>query len=197
MKHIFPFLFPFLACSQPSTVIISGTIQTQSGLPMPATELVLSGDEYATTTTDAAGQYSFGVQPGQYTVTPINRCPKLHGLDTADAKRVQLFLVNLADFDNVCQWLAADMNNSAYVSTVDAACIMQGLLLNPAADYTLIDQNGVSWWSFIPADWTHPQYNTFIVPAYPQSVSAYVGQDTVVDFTGFRKGDTNGSALPE
>ena len=57
-----------------STIIISGVVSDTSGVTLGDIKVTLTGSAQATTTTDFAGNYSFSVSPGSYTVTPTGLC---------------------------------------------------------------------------------------------------------------------------
>jgi len=57
-----------------STIVISGVVSDISGVTLGDVQVTLTGGAQATTTTDFAGNYSFNVAPGSYTVTPGGFC---------------------------------------------------------------------------------------------------------------------------
>jgi len=57
-----------------STIVISGVVSDTSGVTLGDIQVRLTGNAQATTTTDFAGNYSFTVAPGSYTVTPAGLC---------------------------------------------------------------------------------------------------------------------------
>jgi len=57
-----------------STIVISGTVSDTSGITLGDILITLTGSAQAHTTTDFAGNYSFTVAPGSYTVTPTGLC---------------------------------------------------------------------------------------------------------------------------
>jgi hypothetical protein len=57
-----------------SNITISGVVTDTSGITLGDIEITLTGSAQATATTDFAGNYSFSVLPGSYTVTPTGLC---------------------------------------------------------------------------------------------------------------------------
>ena len=55
----------------PQSSGIGGFVKDESGNSLPNVSIVLSGDEEATTMTDANGHYSFDVPEGDYRITPV------------------------------------------------------------------------------------------------------------------------------
>ncbi|MCC6459622.1 MAG: hypothetical protein IT260_04060 [Saprospiraceae bacterium] len=115
--------------------------------------VALSGDQTGSNTTLPDGAYTLTVSSGSnFTITPAKTLNKLNGVSTADALRIQLHVSNVSLITNPYQLVAADVNKSNSVSTLDATIINQALLGNPAANLQFKTS-----WRFVPA--AHPMNN--------------------------------------
>lgn len=93
--------------------------------------------------------------PGDFVVRP-EKNPTMftfNGVNVADATAIQRHLAGLSVITDFFRLLAADVNKSKTVSTVDAALIRQGILGNPAALKIL---HATGDWRFIDTDYAYP-----------------------------------------
>ena len=125
-------------------ITISGTViwENDGTSGVDQTTVKLTGDESLTTTSNSSGFYSLTVTSGSnFTVTPTKNLNKLNGLTVADATAVQQHVANLALITNPYRQVAADVNKSNTITSLDASIINQVLLGNPAA----LTQFKTSW----------------------------------------------------
>lgn len=148
--------------------------------------VTLSGDQSATTTTQANGVYGFAITTGSsFTLTPTKNTGKLNGVTSADVTAIQQHVANTALLPAPFKRIAADVNKSNSVNTLDASLLQQALLGNPAA----LAQ--ITAWRFVPAAHTFP--NPDIPWGFPEKI-IYNGPASSLagkDFLGIKLGDVS------
>ncbi|MCK6691756.1 MAG: PKD domain-containing protein [Thermoanaerobaculia bacterium] len=154
-------------------------------------QVTLSGDVNGTSgPTSSSGLYTFDIPAGSsVTLTPWKNINLLNGVDAADASAIQQHLVNILPISDFFRLVAADVNKSFSVSTLDALVIRQALLGNPAAISVL---NKTKSWRFVPTDYVYPNpAGPFSLPVFPESRNISAASDHVPfqDFYGVKVGD--------
>ena len=119
----------------PPLVSISGTVIycTNPALnPIPGVTMTLTGTSGASTTTNAAGNYSFTglMSGGNYTVTPTKTAlsPGATGIDTVDVVAAQRHFLNIGTPLTGCRLTAADVNGDTTINTIDVIAIQRFFL---------------------------------------------------------------------
>ncbi|NJK83829.1 MAG: hypothetical protein HC912_08475 [Saprospiraceae bacterium] len=107
------------------------------------------GDALATTQTSATGTYGvYNLETGyDYSLTPYKDDDHLNGISTFDLVLISKHILNVQPLDSPYKIIAADINNSGSITTMDMV-LLRRLILT-------IDQaltNNTSW-RFIPADY--------------------------------------------
>lgn len=169
----------------PADPIISGTVfwEHDDATGVGNTVVALTGGQTGSMTTPVAGTYAFTVAPGSnYTVTPTKTINKLNGVTTADVTRIQQHVTNVNPITDPYKFVAADVNKSNSISTLDATIINQALLGNPAA----LAQFKTSW-RFVSV--AHPM--TIPPWGFPEKITLNNVQNNVPDqdFFGIKTGD--------
>ncbi|MBK7936620.1 MAG: hypothetical protein IPJ82_05810 [Lewinellaceae bacterium] len=165
---------------------ISGAIKWQ---PDPnqgvnTTGVALSGSATENMTTGTDGNYNFTttVNTGSFTITPTKNINKLNGLTTADATAIQQHVANAVLITDPYKIVAADVNKSNSVTSLDASLINQALLGNQSS----LLQIKTSW-RFAPAGYTmnNPPWG------FPETIvlTNVSGNQAGKDFYGFKTGD--------
>jgi uncharacterized delta-60 repeat protein len=156
-----------------------------------AVDVVLTGDLFNNTLTDAGGQYEFLVPPGSYVLNPSKTDDLLNGVSVLDVMMVQEHVTLVNPITDPYKLIAADVNESDGVSTLDALIIAQSILGNPIAVALFGDS-----WRFVDAE------HSFVTPlspwGFPESIDVPNLEEEVfgLNFIGVKKGDINGSAAP-
>ena len=144
----------------------------------------LSGSANGSDLSDTNGDFfiSTAVGSGSFTLTPTKTINKLNGVDVADVTAIQQHVANSVPITNLYKLVAADVNKSNSVNTVDASIINQSLLNNPAA----LAQFKTSW-RFVPTShtMTNPPWNFPEQRAYANITASQTNQD----FYGIKTGD--------
>lgn len=171
-----------LANCDGDTLAIAGLIAREDDQPVEAVELQLSGNGNAVVTTDSTGQYRFdGLQLNyDYTVTPHYDAQVLNGISTFDLVLISNHILGTMLLDSPYKILAADVNNSESVTTLDVIQLRKVLL---GVDLQFSDNTS---WRFVPKShvfldpldpWVTPvpyllNYNNFASPQLGQDYVA-------------------------
>jgi len=157
--------------------------------------LSMSGDAVDNDLTGVPGTYSLIANTGDdFVISPIKTINLLNGVDVADATRISQHMGGnyLTDF---YRKVAADVNKSNTISTVDASLIKQALLGNQNA-ISIMTNTGS--WRFVDSDFNPPGSTPFVVPTFP-STRVYTGASgdyTNQNFFGVKTGDVLNNADP-
>jgi hypothetical protein len=170
---------------------ISGVITTDDLEPVLGVNLDLSGGAQSTQNTGSNGVYLFNnLEKGKdYTVAAQLDKDHLNGVSTFDLVLIQKHILGTKSLDNPYRMIAADVNNSKSISTLDMIQIRK-LILN-------IDERfkSVPSWKFVDATYkfanaTNPWSGTF-----PEVVNANdLNGKVKADFVAIKMGDVNGNA---
>lgn len=179
------------SCSSDESGGVAGAIATESSASVEGVEVQLSGARSMMYMTDANGSFDFaGLQMGHdYTVTPQLDRHALNGVSTFDLVLISKHILGVDALDSPYKVIAADVNNSKSVSTLDLIHLRK-LILNIDTEFS----NNTSW-RFVDAS-----YN-FNNPANPlaesfaevKNINNLDGEEEV-DFVAIKVGDVNGSA---
>ncbi|NRB63441.1 MAG: T9SS type A sorting domain-containing protein [Saprospiraceae bacterium] len=178
-------------CTPQGSGGVAGAIATESSASVEGVEVQLSGARSMMYMTDANGSFDFaGLQMGHdYTVTPQLDRHALNGVSTFDLVLISKHILGVDALDSPYKVIAADVNNSKSVSTLDLIHLRK-LILNIDTEFS----NNTSW-RFVDAS-----YN-FNNPANPlaesfaevKNINNLDGEEEV-DFVAIKVGDVNGSA---
>jgi hypothetical protein len=147
--------------------------------------------------TDASGGYSLIANVGgNFTISPTKNVNMFNGVTVADATAIQQHLVGIAPITDFYRLVAADVNKSSTISTIDAAIIRQGLLGNP---FALAILNTTKSWRFISTGYSPPAVvGPYTLPVFSETrtptgvTSDLPGQD----FFGVKTGDVLEEGFP-
>lgn len=166
-----------------STYSIAGAVTHFSGTSVGGVEVGLSGSSPAATSSD--GSFSFtGILAGDYTLIPSydSQDPDL-GITTMDLLQMRRQILGLEDISSPEGTIAADVNGSESVTTLDIALTREVIL-------GLSESVPAGFWRFVP------EGHSFSDPPYsaPSFLELSVSGDlTGQNFTGVKRGDVNGS----
>lgn len=148
--------------------------------------------------TPASGEYSlFASASGNFTIKPEKKINLLNGLDAGDVTAIQQHIAGTypgggyaTDF---FQLVAADVNKSNTITTLDATIIRQATLGNQSA-INIIKNTGS--WRFVPTNYGYPDpAGPISLPVFPQTRTA-TESATGLDFYGVKTGDFLQTANP-
>jgi hypothetical protein len=171
---------------------IAGAVKREDGVPLNNTEVQLSGDESEISYTDSLGNYTFEhLEEGyDYTITPFRDGDDQNGLSTYDIVLISNHILGISPIDSPYKLIAADVNNSGSISTLDIIQLRQVIL---SIEVEFPHSNS---WRFVPAEHTfeNPQ-NPWQEPL--PTLLNYNGLDTTQsaqDFVAIKVGDIDLSA---
>jgi len=109
---------------------IQGRIYTESDAQLIDVMVALESIETITDMTDDAGQYDFMDMPegGSYVIAPEKDDDVLNGVSTLDLVMIQRHLLGIQEFDNVFQYIAADINNDEKLRSSDLLALRKVIL---------------------------------------------------------------------
>ncbi|MEZ5039135.1 MAG: T9SS type A sorting domain-containing protein [Saprospiraceae bacterium] len=181
-----------VACSE--TARVSGTIRTETGVPVVGSNIMLSSNTEApqATTTGSGGVYELrNLQTGyDYTVTPHWDEHPLNGVTTFDLILITKHILGVALLDSPYKLLAADVNNSGNITTLDLISLRRLIL---GIDETFVNNTS---WRFIDDNYVFPNDRNPWAHIFPEGVSLNnLNQIEAanIDFTGLKIGDVNHS----
>ena len=185
----FSFLTEVSSCSD---TYLGGNIQTVSGLPLEGAEVIASGENTFTTTTDEEGDYQFCTLAGMnsFSLMPYLNTNIQAGLSTLDIILMSKHILGIQPITNPYYLIAADVNNSGSISTFDMILLRRVIL---GLSDSFPDNNS---WRFVDSEYAfgaNPLEENF--PEF-LSFTNFDLQLTGINFIAIKIGDVNGSVMP-
>ena len=174
------------------TATISGKIENETSEGVQLATVTASGSPVYTDITDTSGKYSFTLLQGSnYTIAPQKNDDSLviNGVSTLDYLLIQRHILGTALLNTPYKIIAADVNSSGAVTSLDLLYI-RSLILGNITYFP-----GHKLWAFVPANYAfvNPQ-NPF---PFPSSLNyTNVSQQVNQNFRGVKLGDVNDSWTP-
>lgn len=177
------------------TTRITGQVYTPSGQPVEGVEIGIVGQPSANLLTDADGNYDFtSPQAGSdYTVMPMLNTAHSNGVSTFDLLLINQHILGNNRFGSPYQVIAADVNNSQSLTTLDLISI-QRMILGRIAEFP----NNFSW-RFVDASYVFPNPMNPWQETFPERIvfsGLPAGGVQDVDFIAIKVGDVDGSVMP-
>ncbi len=171
---------------------VAGAIATEEGFPVADVAISLSGARSRQYLTGKEGDYSFtGLEEGlDFSVTPLKDSDAQQGVTTYDMVLMQKHILGMGPLDGPYKLLAADVNKSGSVTTLDLIQLRK-LILNVETDF----RNNTSW-RFVESSYSFRNpANPFAEP-FPEvkNINNLEGEIDA-SFVAIKIGDVNGSAL--
>ncbi|MCB0611486.1 MAG: hypothetical protein KDD12_27430, partial [Lewinella sp.] len=170
---------------------ISGVIETETSQSVEGVETNLSGNAIEQMMTGNNGTYQFaGLQTDyDYSVTPHLDANPLNGVSTFDLVLLAKHILGVQLLDSPYKMIAADVNNSKSISTLDAIQLRK-LILNIDTQFS----NNTSW-RFVPQNYAFPVPSNPWFETFPEviNINDLPGSIDDADFWGVKIGDLNGS----
>jgi len=179
-----------------TTATVSGMITNAADEMMDEVYVMVEGG--ATTgmmgdmTTDETGEYNFDLGMEQnYTITPARNNDLMNGLSTMDLILLGQHLLEVQSLDTPYKVIAADINNSGTVSSLDMIALRR-LILRIDENLT----NNTSW-RFVDADYVFSNPANPFTTTFPELININgLSEAMQQNFIGIKVGDLNGSAVP-
>jgi hypothetical protein len=179
-------------CGSPDPGTMAGAVNTEDDEAVSDVQVSLSGQMSASATTGTDGAYSFtNLQPGlDYTVTPQRDGDYLNGVSTFDLVLISKHILGLEPLDSPYKMIAADVNNSGNISTLDLIQLRK-LILSIDTEFA----NNTSW-RFVEADYVFPSPSNPWLEAFPEVINQNNLPEAGIfdaDFVAVKIGDIDGS----
>jgi hypothetical protein len=170
------------------TALIFGAVRTPCGQPVVGLPLYLNGD---TAYTNITGHYSFEVDTGgDYTLAPFYNEDHANGVDSNDLVLISQLVVDTS-LATPYHYIAADVNNSEAISTLDIVALSKLIL-----GIDTVFSNNTSW-RFIHSDFAFPDPTDPWLENFTEVVNINnLSGSMSVDFVAIKIGDLNCSANP-
>lgn len=175
-----------------SSPVVGGIVATENGTSLPMVALEINGEEMGALSIAENGSFQFDdLQAGPgYTIAPHWDQGHRNGVSTMDLILARAHLLGLNYLDSPYQIIAADVNNSGTITTLDLLELRQILLGE-------IDRfpNNTSW-RFVDQHYQFPDRDNPWNEVFPESVVIDELLTCVndLDFTAIKVGDLDGSA---
>ncbi|HXH20239.1 MAG TPA: hypothetical protein VNJ07_14275, partial [Chitinophagales bacterium] len=173
-----------------SIVTISGSIATEMGTPVPGVQVHLSGFDTVSFVTSPDGIYSFNVNLNEsYVVAPFKNNDSIPhaGITTFDLVLMQRHILQIAPLSTPYKVIAADVNGSGTITTLDIV-LTRALILNNATAFP----NG-RLWEFVSSGFIFPD------PQHPFPFERTISCNNILqpltqrNFIAIKLGDVNNS----
>lgn len=176
-----------------NTAAITGKVVMTNGKAIPNVLLSAIGDDQYQKTTNNSGDYSFNnINPGLYKMFPYKNDDPTLGVSTADLIAIQRHILGIESFNQMGQYIAADINKDAEVSTIDLVELRKLIL----GVYNQFPQN-TSWRFFDQTLMARTHDHATLVEFENPFVQTIEKQSSQQNFTGIKIGDVNGSGIPQ
>ena len=177
----------------PEVSELTGIITTEDNETVSGVYLQVNGSHLRyERITQADGSFSIGgLEIGSdYTIAPAKNEDLLNGISTFDLVLISKHILGTALLDSPYKLIAADVNNSGSISTLDLIILRQNLLLQRS------DFAGNTSWRFVPTAFSFPDPQNPWSASFPEVINVNDLQGKVqVDFVAIKVGDVNNSAL--
>ncbi len=177
------------ACLPPTGQPIGGVILSPEGEGICGVNIDISINNMTVTTAETAcdGDYEGEVMfmGTDYVITPMKDDSIVNGVTTFDLVILRKHILGDDIINDPYKLIAADVNGSNSVSTLDLVNIRK-VILNINDGFSVPD------WRFIPADYVFPNPSNPWMPLFPESIQLQQLPPVLdVDFVGVKVGDLN------
>ncbi|WP_373551754.1 GEVED domain-containing protein [Haliscomenobacter sp.] len=170
---------------------ISGLITTDEAEPVLGVQVDLSGAATMKYNTPAVGTFTFNqlVKGSDFSVSAQMDKDHLNGVSTFDLVLIQKHILGVKPLEGPYRMIAADVNNSKSISTLDMIQIRK-LILQLDTKF-----NNVPSWKFVDATYKFPDAQNPFTAEYPEVVNVNdLAGNVKADFIAVKMGDVNGNA---
>lgn len=172
--------------------IVGGTVSTEEGGLLPVVEFEVSQGGVLQLPMDLNGGFELhDLEEGEgYTITPHWDEGHRNGVSTLDLLLARAHILGLRPLDSPYKLIAADVNNSGSITTLDLL-EMRNVLLGESDRFA----NNTSW-RFVDRKYVFPDAGNPWMESFPESaeIEALVTCVNGLDFAAIKIGDLNGSA---
>lgn len=177
-------------CDLVGTGSIAGIIHTEVGNPFNGAEVNLSGQMNIAAQTNPMGQFGFNdLEAGyDYSIAPFYDKNHREGVSTFDLVLITKHILGVKPLDSPYKMIAADVNKSGAISTLDLIQLRQIIL-----GIDLEFPNNTSW-RFIPEEYVFPEPQNPWAEDFPEVYNINDLPEALVDnvnFIAIKVGDVN------
>ncbi|MFK7936497.1 MAG: T9SS type A sorting domain-containing protein [Saprospiraceae bacterium] len=172
---------------------LGGHVESENGDMVEEVKIDINGSQSATQMTNGAGEFMFPNLPigGDFTLSPQKTDDIANGVTTFDLVLMTKHILGIRTFDSPYKMLAADINRSSSITTLDVVQ-MRKVILNLVDEFPNNDS-----WRFVDAAYQFPDATNPWLETIPE-IRSYNDVDRSnmnVDFIAIKIGDVNGSAI--
>lgn len=177
------------------TLNLSGQIRTANGVPVPGVALELTfGTELEMQSSDVDGAYGFSEMRfcDLSLLLPVLNDNPLNGVSTFDIIQIQKHILGVLPFTSPYQQIAADVNASGTITTVDLIRLRKVIL---GIDTDFGDNTS---WRFVLGAYEFPEDENPLAQDFPEWLDFYSehAADYNSGFIAIKVGDVNNSVEP-
>ncbi len=177
------------------TLDLSGQVRTANGIPVSGVNLELTfGTELMMQSTSEDGAYGFAEMPfcDLSLLLPVLNEDHLNGVSTFDIIQIQKHILGIVPFTSPYQQIAADVNASGTITTIDLIRLRK-VILGIDADFG----NNTSW-RFVLGAYEFPEGENPLAQDFPEWLDFYSehASDYNSGFIAIKVGDVNNSVDP-
>ncbi|MEY2950266.1 MAG: hypothetical protein RLZZ248_1467 [Bacteroidota bacterium] len=171
---------------------ISGLVTTEEDELVKDVELVMSGSDNRMVMSSSNGDFMFDnlTMGMDYTITPKKVTPAANGVSTFDMVLISKHILSVKPLDSPYQLIAADVNNSKSITTLDLIQMRKVIL-------SISDQfSSNKTWRFIPTSYNFSNPRNPWADNFPEVLNINNLDKSVntADFVAIKVGDVNNSA---
>jgi hypothetical protein len=174
------------------TITLNGKVFYPNNEAVQNVDVNISGSSTKNVATDASGMYALTIAPQSpsdaYSLSPkkLNDPSPLNGIDVQDVAATRRHVLQTQLLGNPYQVIAADINESQTISTLDIV-YMQALILGINTSFPYNKQ-----WTFTRSDYVFPNsLNPFPYPQDKTITATDLDTAPSIDFIGIKLGDVN------
>jgi hypothetical protein len=183
------------SCGAPAFGIlaqISGLVSTEDDDMVKDVEVVMSGSQSGMVMSSPNGSYTFqDLKVGNdYSITPKKNGMAVNGVTTFDMVLISRHILNVTPLDTPYKIIAADVNNSKTVTTLDLIQVRKIIL---SVDNEFSSNKN---WRFIPSSYKFSNPKNPWADQFPEvlNINNLAGSMANADFVAIKTGDVNNSA---
>lgn len=182
-------------CPQQASGMIAGNVQTEMGEYVDNVNITASGSGNRESLTSDFGFFEILDLPygGDYSITAQRNDGPLNGVSTLDLVLISQHILGIRLLDSPYKQIAADVNRSGSVSTLDMISLRK-IILGMETEFP----NGNTPWRFIDAGYEFPNPQDPFAEFFPEAINIndFVQSEMEADFVAVKVGDVDNSAVP-
>ncbi len=179
-------------CSQPLVGDVAGRVITENNDEVEGVTVNLYGSEMPGIDTGSDGIYAFTDMPfgGNYNVAPGKDIDYLNGVSTGDIIAIQRHILGSKTLDSPYKIIAADVNNSQDVSSLDLIELRK-VILGIKDEFS----NNTSWRMIDKAHNFVDELDPFVFDIPEDYLIQDFEESMLIDFIGVKIGDVNNTVV--